>query len=362
VISRFRILAVGLAVLIAATGVVLAQQSFTVTAAKVNPKLVKLFGAGGFKGLPSYGTGILISPKGYILTVNNHILTTSDLRVHVYDGRAFHAKVIAKEPDLDLAILKMEEDVDFLPHYDLAAVSKQPLAEAGDWVLAMSNCFQVATRDEPMSIQRGVIASVAELRGRRGVFDAAFTGDVYFIDAITNNPGAAGGAIVDRKGQLLGVIGRELKNNLTDTWINYAIPIQAKIQYPDEKTKKTVIVDVAEFAAKGMKGEYVRDHDKTKKDEYAGFTGILLVPNPVMATPPYIDEVLPGSPAAQAGLRPDDLIVYVDGELVPTVKQFRDVVKFIAPGNDLNVDVQRGTKMHSYKVKVADPPKTKAGG
>ena len=347
--------------LLAATGVVVGQGSFTVTAAKVNPKLVKLFGAGGFKGLPSYGTGVLISPKGYILTVNNHILTTSDLRVHVYDGRAFHAKVLAREPDLDLAILKMEEEVDFLPHYDLAASAKQPLAEAGDWVLAMSNCFQVATRDEPMSIQRGVIASVTDLRGRRGIFDAAFTGDVYFIDAITNNPGSAGGAVVDRKGQLLGIIGRELKNNLTDTWINYAIPIQAKIQYQDEK-KNTVVVSVLDFATKGMEGKYIRDHEKTKKDEFAGFTGIVLVPNPVMATPPYVDEVIPGSPAAQAGLRPDDLIVYVDGELVPTVKQFRDVVKFVPPGNDLKVDVQRGTKMHSLKLKV-EPPKTpKAGG
>src|ERR1700751_4642392 len=71
-------------------GVTLAQQSFTVTAAKVNPKLVKLFGAGGFKGLPSYGTGILISPKGHILTVNNHILSTADLRAHLYDGRFHH--------------------------------------------------------------------------------------------------------------------------------------------------------------------------------------------------------------------------------------------------------------------------------
>ena len=176
-ISRLRILAALSIVVIAASGVAFSQQSFTVTAAKVNPKLVKLFGAGGFKGLPSYGTGILISPKGYILTVSNHILTTSDLRVHVYDGRAFHAKVLAREPDLDLAILKMEEDVDFLPHYDLATAVKQPMAEAGDWVLGLSNCFQVATRDEPMSIQRGVVASVSELRGRRGVFDAAYSGE-----------------------------------------------------------------------------------------------------------------------------------------------------------------------------------------
>ena len=60
----------------------------------------------------------------------------------------------------------------------------------------------------------------------------------------------------------------------------------------------------------------------------------MLVPNAVSATPPYVEEVLPGSPAAKAGLKADDLIVYVDGELVPSIKAFRDIMKFVAPGSD----------------------------
>src|SRR5437764_5695986 len=94
------------------------QAPVTKTANDVNKKLVKLFGAGGFKGLPSYGTGILVSSKGHILTVNNHILTTSDLRVHLYDGRFYHARVLYKEPELDVALVKIDEVIDFLPHYD----------------------------------------------------------------------------------------------------------------------------------------------------------------------------------------------------------------------------------------------------
>src|SRR5688572_9846344 len=128
---------------LAAAQTLVAQQSFTSVARDVNRKMVKLFGAGGFKGLPSYGTGVLISPKGHILTVNNHILATSDLRVHLYDGRAHHAKVVGREPDLDLAILKIEDDIDFLPHYDLEEAVQRPLAEPGDWILAMSNAFQI---------------------------------------------------------------------------------------------------------------------------------------------------------------------------------------------------------------------------
>jgi serine protease Do len=341
-------------------GVLFAQQSFTPTAREVNRRLVKLFGAGGFKGLPSYGTGVIISPKGYLLTVNNHILSTSDLRVHLYDGRSYHAKVKAREPDLDLAVLQIEEDVDFLPYYDLELAAKRPIAEAGDWVLAFTNCFQIATRDEPMSIQRGVIAAYTELRGRRGVFDAAYQGDVYFIDAITNNPGAAGGIVTTRKGDLLGFIGRELKNNLTDTWINYAVPVQAKVDYID-KDKKSKTLTVVEFAKLAIAGNY-EPREKSKQEVVAGFTGIVLVPNPVSATPPYVEEVVPGSPAAKAGLKPDDLIVYVEGELVPTVKHYRDFVRTMPPGHDLKLDIQRGTKLHHFEFKIADVPKAKTGG
>src|SRR5262249_53983621 len=108
------------------------QQAFTTVASQVNKKMVKLFGAGGFKGLPSYGTGILVSPDGFILTANNHILATTDLRVHLYDGRFYHAKVVAKEPELDVALVKIEEEVDNLPHFEFAKKSARPLAAAGD--------------------------------------------------------------------------------------------------------------------------------------------------------------------------------------------------------------------------------------
>src|SRR5277367_4690250 len=94
-------------VLVCAAPKIGAQESLTPVVTEVNKKMVKLFGAGGFKGLPSYGTGIIVSPKGHILTVNNHILTTVDLRVHLYDGRFYHAKVVAKEPGLDVALVKI---------------------------------------------------------------------------------------------------------------------------------------------------------------------------------------------------------------------------------------------------------------
>jgi S1-C subfamily serine protease len=337
-----------------------AQQPVTATAEKVNKKLVKLFGAGGFKSLPSYGTGIMVSHDGYILTVNNHILlTTADLRVHLHDGRLYHAKVVVKEPELDVALLKIDAELKNLPYYNLEDAAKQPLAEPGDWVLAFGNQFQIATRGEPMSVQRGVVAAYAELRARRGVFDPPFRGEVYFIDAICNNPGAAGGAITNRKGDLLGIIGRELKSTLSDTWINYAVPVQAKASLIFDEKEGPKDIDLAYFVGQSIKGLYKAPIAIVKEKEADGYHGIVLVPDAVPVTPPYVEEIMPGSPAAKAGLRPDDLIVYINGELVPSIKMFRGIVKYVRPGDTLQLEVQRGNKLASLRLTMAEQPKKK---
>lgn len=347
----FALASVGAFLAVGSAGRALAQQSFTPVAAEVNKKVVKLFGAGGFKGLPSYGSGILVSPKGHILTCNNHILTTQDLRVHLYDGRFYHAKVLYRVPDLDAAICKIDVEVDGLPCFDASKLSSQPMGEVGDWVLAFSNCFHIATRDEANSVQRSAIAAYAELRGRRGIFEAPYNGEVYFLDGIVCNPGAAGGAVTNRKGELLGVLGRELKSQNTDTWINYAVPVQAKADftYKDGKTAK---LDMGGFVKAAIEGIIKPpDIDKVvKKEDKGAYHGLILVANAVSITPPYVEEVIPGSPAAKAGLQPDDLIVYMDGELVVSIRLFRELMRQVDPGTEVRLEVQRANKLISVKL------------
>ena len=331
------------------------DDSFANVAEEVNKKLVKLFGAGGFRGLASYGTGVLISADGYVLTVNSHILDTRDLRVHLYDGTRYHAKVIAREPELDVALVKIDNgqrSVDIEHYFDATAAAKKPVQEPGTGILAFSNQFQIATRDEPMSIQRGVIAAYAKLAGRIGVFEAAYHGDVYVVDAITNNPGAGGGVITTRKGELLGMIGKELRNELTNTWINYAIPLNASVEVPDKEGKK-VKVSVMDLVIK--KDKY-KQLPKRKKLEIRAYHGIMLVPNVVERTPPYIEEVLPGSPAEKARLKPDDLIVYIDGLPVPDINTFNAVLSTYAPGAEPKFEVQRGDKLTTVPIKLEKLP------
>src|SRR5437868_11229180 len=97
------------------------------------------------------------------------------------------------------------------------------------------------------------------------------------MDAITNNPGAGGGVITTRKGELLGLIGKELRNNLTDTWINYAVPIQATAK--GKRGDQEVSVSIVEIVEK--KEQYAPIDKKRKSAGPGGYHGIILVPNVV---------------------------------------------------------------------------------
>lgn len=344
----------------------LASDPLVATAAGVNEKCVKLFGAGGFRSVTNYGTGILISPDGYLLTVSSQMLETSELVVHLADGRKMRAVVMATEPELDAVICKIvapgakpTDPSDLkLPHFDFAAAAQRPPLKPGEWVMATTNCFEIAMRDEPLSVQRGVVAALTKLTGRRGIFDFPYRGDVYIVDAITNNPGAGGGALTDRHGQLVGIIGKEMRNALTDTWMNYAIPLTAKVDLVDDS--KPVTVTLADFVAKGMKGNYKSIKKPDVPLGAGAYHGIVFVSNVLERTPPYVEDTEPNSPAAKAGLRADDLVSFVDGEPIYSINSFKEYVRKSRPGMTLRLEVRRGDALKSIELTLTDFPKKEA--
>ena len=291
------------------------------------------------------------------------MIDTSDVTVHLFNGQRMRATVVAVEPDLDVAIIKLRVDnkpIDeplgiTLPFFDALAASKREPAKPGDWVLGFSNCFEIAMRDEPLSMQRGVVAAYTKMSGRRGVFDFPYTGDVYIVDAITNNPGAAGGALTDRKGNLLGIIGREIRNTQTFTWMNYAIPMNAKQDVRDGD--KTVTISMADFIERGMKGTYkpIQRAPATAAGP-GGYHGIVFVPNILDRTPAYVEDVQPDSPAAKAGLRADDLVSFVDGEPIISIKAFNEYMRRTRSGMTIRLEVRRGEALQPIELTLGDPP------
>jgi S1-C subfamily serine protease len=349
--------------LIALAAPAFAADPFVKVAAQVNEKVVKIFGAGGFRGATNYSTGVLVSADGHFLTIASQTLDTSELIVHLADGRRMKAVVLATEPELDVALCYIrtegkkadEKNGLDLPYFDVAEAARRKPAEPGDWVLAHSNLFEIAMRNEPVSVMQGSITSYSKLHGKRGIFDFPYTGDVYVVDAIANGPGAGGGPLTTRKGELLGLIGREIKNGQTETWINYAIPVFAETEVKDEKETKKV--NVPQFVELAMQGKYKRVLKAEAGKGPGGYTGIRFVPNVLDRTPPYVDEVMPDSPAAKAGIQVNDLVSFIDGEPIYSIKSYLDVMSRTRPGGVVRMEVRRGDNLQSVEVTLGEWPK-----
>lgn len=274
--------------------------------------MVKVYGAGGFRGLEAYQSGFLISSDGHVLTAYSTVLDTSMLRVVLDDGRRLDAKMLGGDARLDVAVLKV--DAQGLPFLDLDGATE---AEPGTPVLALSNMFGVAAGNEPVTVQQGVISIVTDLDARRGTFEIPYTGRVYILDAVTNNPGAAGGALITRDGRLLAMLGKELRNARNNTWINYALPIREL-----QPSVKSIMAGERIVAGQDL------GRPKAVKPLTPRALGLVLVPDVVPRTPPYVDAVVAGSAASKAGLRPDDLIVFLDDALVPSCQTLHDELQY----------------------------------
>lgn len=299
----------------------------------VQDKVVKIYGAGGVPGLESYQTGIIISPEGHILTAWSTVLDADMVTVVTTQGQRFEAKILGMDPKLEIAVLKAEtSDLPFFSLKDL------PKPDVGARVLAVSNLFGIATGNEAPSVQKGSLLAMSDLKERRGKSGVIYQGPIYVIDAMTNNPGAAGGALTDWKGNLVGLIGKELRDPQSNFWLNYAIPItelQESIQ---------AIIEGKSVASKNEMAVVENPHELIQ-------LGVVLVPDVLSKTPAYIDRVLPDSPAAKAGLMVDDLIIMVGNQRIDAQNRLRTILQSISQDDALDLMIQRGSEIVPVKLR-----------
>ena len=289
------------------------------TIAGASRKVVKIHGAGGTRGLEAYQTGLLISPAGHVITVMSTVLDADELACVLDDGRRYRATMVGVDPRRELAVLAIEAEE--LPAFTLAAGEPAPV---GTRIFALSNLFGVAVGDERVSAQHGVVSAFVPLEARRGSYEVPYRGNVYILDCTTNNPGSPGGAVIDWRGRLIGMLGKELRASGSGIWLNYAIPVAALAEGYAEITSGTASPVVA--AAVGL-----------------GFDpmtlGVVLVPDLLDRTPPFIETVAADSPASRAGLRPDDLVIAVGGRAVASRAALQQALAALAAGDAVRLSV-----------------------
>lgn len=300
---------------------------------RVQEKVVKLFGAGGAKGLESYQSGVLVGSDGYILTSWSTVLDVTSVRVVAYDGRRLNATVVGVDPPNEMALLKVDDAG--LSGFELdTSIATRP----GQRVFGVSNLFGIATGNEYCSVQKGVVMAIAPLTQRRGKTKSLYQGKVYVLDVMTNNPGAAGGALIDIQGRLIGILGKEIRDEQAGIWLNYALPLDVVQASMDRILKGNTSADL----------ESIKTVDKPHRLADLGLT---LIPDVLAKTPAFVDQVRKGSIADRSGIQTNDLILLTNEQRIDSRKSFERVLSTLNRADSFELLVQRGQELIRIQVR-----------
>ncbi|HUT37213.1 MAG TPA: trypsin-like peptidase domain-containing protein [Planctomycetota bacterium] len=297
-------------------------------------RCARLYGGGAGRE-HGYATGLLVSPDGLILAAQGIYLSGESLRVVLPDGRRFEAETVRRSEKLQAVLLKIEAKTPL--YFNLAEGAR---VEQGDWVFAISNAFNVASVEEPLSVSLGIVSVRAEMEARHRTQDVPYEGDILLVDAITSNPGAPGGAVCTLEGKLVGMIGKLFQSVNTRTRINYAVPVDMLQRFVEGKDDEEPPAPPDEAPPKGQ-GAYV---------------GIRLFKLSGERAPAYVDSVAPGSPAHAAGVRKDDLVLAIGQDVVRTCREYEEAVAKLKSGQDVPFLLKRGMTIKTVFLTLAAKP------
>jgi len=271
------------------------------------------------------GSGVIVSPEGYILT-NNHVVAGADeIEVTLNDSRQALAKVIGTDPDTDLAVLKV--DLERLPTITLG---NSDSLQVGDQVLAIGNPFGVG-----QTVTSGIVSAL----GRNQLGINTFENFIQTDAAI--NPGNSGGALVDVNGNLEGINTAIYSRSGGSLGIGFAIPVS---------TAKQVLQDIVS-SGKVTRG-WIGVEPSDLSPELAETFGVKTDRGVI------ITGVLQNGPAAQAGVRPGDVITSVGDVQVRNVQQLLGAVAALKPGTPTRLAMLRGGDEVAVQLTPGQRPRT----
>jgi len=284
-------------------------------------------GTGSYFSRRSYsgstGSGVIISENGYIAT-NHHVISDGDhIVVLMEDGHEYDAKIIGSDPSTDLALLKV--DAKGLPHLSFGDSDSLLV---GEWVMAVGNPFRLYS-----TVTAGIVS--AKSRNINILDDAGIESFIQTDAAV--NPGNSGGALVNTRGQLVGINTAIMTYSGQYEGFSFAVPANlASKVFEDIRLHGSV--------KRGWLGVVIRPIDNNTALE-AGLSEVAGV---------YIERVNDESAADAAGLQSGDIIITIDGRKINSSPDFMGKIGQHRPGDVLNVEFFRGGKKKIAKVKLSE--------
>ena len=266
------------------------------------------------------GSGVIISPEGYIVTNNHVVADADDLEVTLHDNRTYKATVIGADPSTDLALIQIKEKgLSSLPFVNSDEV------KVGEWVLAVGN---------PFNLTSTVTAGIVSAKGRNiNILREQFAVESFIQTDAAINPGNSGGALVNLNGGLIGI--NTAIASPTGVYSGYGFAVPANIV-------QKVVEDLMQYGVvqRGVLGVVIRTVDgNLKKEKDLG-----------VAKGAYVDSLLENSAAAAAGIKPGDVIVAVDDLQVQSSPELQEAIARHRPGDVVAVKVNRKGGEKIYKV------------
>ena len=262
------------------------------------------------------GSGVIISKDGYVVT-NNHVVDgATKLRVKLNDGRTFDAKLIGKDSATDVALLKIygDDDLPTLPFGSSDAL------RLGEWVLAIGS---------PFDLQSTITAGIVSAKARNlGAIPNDFRIESFIQTDAAVNPGNSGGALVNTRGELVGI--NTLIKSQTGSYIGYSFAI------PEAIVRK-VVVDLKEYGVvqRAMLGIMFRPVDQDFLDSEGKELGIKELGGI------YVASVVEGGSASEAGIRKGDIILSIDGVKVNDSATVQELIARRRPNDKVKISVKR---------------------
>ncbi|MGH8228553.1 MAG: S1C family serine protease [Steroidobacteraceae bacterium] len=324
------------------------QVSFAAAVERAAPAVVNVFTArvvterippsglgqlfGGFD-LPRYrqrierslGSGVILDSEGHIVTNEHVIANAAAIRVQLADGRTADATLVGRDPDTDLAVLKIA-----LKHLPVMPMGRSDQLRVGDVVLAIG---------DPLGLSQSVTHGIVSATGRQQLGVAPLE-DFIQTDAPIN-VGNSGGALVDTRGELVGINTAIAAKNLGAEGIGFAIPVNLVRGVVKELISKGRVI-------RGWIGIVPED---VPGDEAAQLG---LAHGGVVVATLYL-----GSPAVQSGLRPGDLITKLDGAPVTSAQEVLAHIAGLAPGNIVRISGLRGTTPFEVRIPAIERPQNR---